>query len=105
MKQHKLLFAVLAMVFAVGLLFAFQQPAPKEVKAKSSTIYWFNVDANGNPTTVIGTDPSMVCPEPDGELCAKSYDESQTTGSGSARTVLELEEENFLDEAFKEETK
>ncbi|HLP37722.1 DUF6520 family protein [Lacibacter sp.] len=105
MKQHKLLFAVLAMIFATGVLYAFNKPAQKEVKAKTNTIYWFNVDANGDPTTVIGTDPSMVCPEPSGDLCAKAYDESQTTGSGSARTVLELEEENFQDEAFKEEVK
>ncbi len=103
MKQHKLLFTVLAVVVAAGLLFAFKKPAPKEVKSKTDTIYWFNVDGNGDPTTVIGTDPSMVCPDAEGELCARAYDESQTTGSGSQRTVLELEEDNYQDEAFKEE--
>lgn len=105
MKQHKFFFALMALVLATGVLYAFNRPAKKETKPVVETVYWFHVNGSGAPTTVIGTDPSMVCPEPSGDLCAKAYDESQTTGSGSERTVIPAQIPNYQDEAFKEEVK
>lgn len=105
MKQHKFFLALMALVLATGVLYAFNRPAKKAANAKTETVYWFNVNGSGAPTTVIGTDPSMVCPEPSGDLCAKAYDESQTSGSGSSRTVIPAQIPNYQDEAFKEEVK
>lgn len=102
MKQHKFFFTVLALVLTTGILFAFQQPVKKDTKPKTQTVYWFNVNGSGAPTTVIGTDPSMVCPEPAGDLCAKAYNESQTTGSGSERTVIPAQVPNQQGVAYKE---
>lgn len=103
-RKHFVLTSLLTLV-VLGAAFAFTKPGRVVPKQSAELIYWFHVDSNGNPTSVIGTDPSLVCPDMEGDLCARAYNESQTTGTGSSRVVISGEELNYTDEAFKEPVK
>lgn len=97
MKNLKMnLFAIIALVIA-GVTMSFK------MADKSSDIvanqYWFEMNAAGT-TPLPGPleDVDEVCPsKATTPNCARLYNESQTTGSGSSRTVISSQINNQVD--------
>lgn len=89
------------LLFALLLVAGFTSALTTKATAKKPTVfYWFNLDASGNPTTLI-TDPiSTVCPDVSGTPCAKQYPDVDTQGSGSSRTVKPADYGNYTSEAY-----
>jgi hypothetical protein len=108
--------ATIALLFFVllgaGTIMSMKAPDKGKTPAENKRIgavtknlinyYWFNVNASGNPTTLI-TDVSGVCPDASGTLCAKQYAEGDTQGSGTSRTVISTEYADWTSRAWKDE--
>lgn len=95
LSNAKKLFAAVAAVAIIGFS-AFTIASEKTESYTVQTSYWFAMDESGEvPLSGPISNVNTLCPttgaEPD---CARQYSASQTTGTGSARSVLPAEIDN-----------
>lgn len=88
MKKLKVNFLLIAALAIGAITMSFKMV--ENPSASQETQYWFEMDAAGT-TPLVGPvdDIDEICPTQDVlPNCARLYNESQTTGTGSSRTVI-----------------
>jgi hypothetical protein len=87
MKRISQIFALIAVIGGLTAAFAFTNaPAP------STTTYWFDTDALGNPTAYDPSGPQ--CMDISGDYCAKEYNATQLNFSGGVPVSVKSGQQN-----------
>ncbi|WP_140938677.1 hypothetical protein [Sphingobacterium lumbrici] len=63
---------------------------------KADDQFWFEVNSSNQPTQVLEEGPDPECETLEEPDCAKLYNEEDTEGTGSNRTVIPGHEANYV---------